>query len=56
MLSSFGLAKDGNFPTAAFVPAKSDNDSKVTDTKIIFVHLVEMFSACITKNFEKGCS
>lgn len=28
MLSSFGLAKDGNFPTAAYVPAKIDNDSK----------------------------
>lgn len=33
MLSSFGLAEDSNFPTAAFVPAKGDNDSKVTDTK-----------------------
>lgn len=28
MLSSFGLAKDSNFPTAAFVPAKIENDSK----------------------------
>ena len=46
MLSSFGLIQDGNFPTAAFVPVKSDNDSKVTDTKIIiFVHSVEMFWA-----------
>ena len=42
MLSSFGLAKDGNFPTAAFVPAKIDNDSKVTDTKNYYiVHLVD---------------
>ena len=33
MLSSFGLAEDSNFPTAAFVPAKGDNDSKVADNK-----------------------
>ena len=43
MLLSFGLAKDGNFPTAAFVPAKIDNDSKVTDTKNYYImHVVEM--------------
>ena len=46
MLSSFGLAKDGNFPTAAFVPAKIDNDRKVTDTKEYYVvHLVEELCA-----------
>ena len=33
MLSSFGLAEDSNFPTAAFVPAKGDNDSKVAVNK-----------------------
>lgn len=43
MLSSFGLAEHSNFPTAAFVPAKSDN--KVIDAKIIFVYVVKMFCA-----------
>jgi len=46
MLSSFGLAEDSNFPTAAFVPAKIDNDSEVLDTKNYYTgHLVEMFCA-----------
>ena len=48
MLSSFGLAKDGNFPTAAFVPAKIDNDSKVRGTKNYYiVHLVDWRVLCL---------
>ena len=29
MLASFGLAEESNFPTAAFVPFKGNNDNMV---------------------------
>lgn len=32
LLSSFGLSEDNNFPTAAFVPAKANNDNMVIKT------------------------
>ena len=31
MLSSFGLSKESNFPTAAFVPVNSKNDDLVSE-------------------------
>jgi len=59
MLSSFGLAEDSNFPTAAFVPAKSDSDSKVTDTKIsinICALSGDVLCLCFVLKINNNCS
>ncbi|XP_078380854.1 uncharacterized protein LOC144663697 isoform X2 [Oculina patagonica] len=51
MLSSFGLAENSNFPTAAFVPAKTNNDN--TTYIELYPENVVVFTLNNLKNFIK---
>lgn len=51
LLSSFGLSEDSNFPTAAFVPAKANNDDMVIKTSCIAKH--SKLSAVLTMQTSK---
>ncbi len=60
MLSSFGLAANSNFPTAAFVPAKTNNDNMVKEFNLynallpVFFFFPSLFQS--VSNVGQGCN